>query len=141
MRDILRTIAIKKLDKRAVAEALFPKALHPLPALNRVANGEAELSAEQYRIFSNLTGIPIGFLVSQDWLVGSDKLEEIFFMRGDIIVKLNTKDYITVVHQYKDGVYKPLYEVKAENAPLNVFLQDLIDLVISGNVTNLKSIK
>lgn len=141
MRDILKTIAVKKLDKRAVAEALFPKALHPLPALNRVANGEAELSAEQYRVFSVLTGVPVGFLVSQDWLIGSEKLDEIYFLRGDIIVKLNTKDYLTVVHQYKNGEYRPLYEVKAENAPIKVLLQDLIDLVISGNVTNLKSIK
>lgn len=141
MQNLQKIIDAKKLDKTELAKSLFPKNSHPVMALDRVLNGLVELSAEQYRVLSNLTEIPLGFLVSQDWLIGSEKPEEIYFLRGDVIVKLRTKDYITVIHQYKEGEYRPIYEVKAANVPAKLLLQDLIDLVISGNVTNLKSIK
>jgi len=141
MVNLKKIITDKKLDKIQLAKALFPSVLHPVLALDRVLSEKVEMTAEQYRILSDITQIPIGFLISDKWLVYSDSPNNIKFLRGDIVAILNTKNWLTVVHEYRDGAYLPTYEVKAQNAPLKVFLQDLTDMVISNNVTHLKSIK
>lgn len=141
MIDLLKIIAAKKLDKRAVAETLFPNADHPLPALHRITRGDGELSAEQYRVLSDLTNIPIGFLMSEDWRLTSESPNEIKFLRGEIQAVLNTVDYISVVSVLKDGAFVPVFELATANLPLKVYLQDLVNFVISNNVKSLKSIK
>lgn len=141
MIDILKIIAVKKLDKRAVAETLFPNADHPLPALHRVTRGESELSAEQYRLLADLTNIPVGFLMTKDWRVVTEAPNEIKFLRGEIQAALNSANYISVISVLKDGAYVPVFELVTANLPLKVYLQDLVNFVISNNVKSLKSIK
>lgn len=141
MIDILKIITAKKLDKTAVAKTLFPSTGHPLAGLHRITRGEGELSAQQYRIFSDLTNIPIGFLMSNDWRVVTESPNEIKFLRGEVQAALNTANYITVISVLKDGAFVPVFELATANMPLKVYLQDLVNFVISNNVKSLKTIK
>jgi hypothetical protein len=141
MLNLKKIIEAKNLDKTSIAAQLFPNNSRQDMALARLLKGESEMTAEQYRKLSEITKIPLGFLISDKWLVYADCPNEVKFLRGDVVAVLNTKSWLTVVHEYRDGAYLPTYEVKAENAPLKVFLQDLTDLVISNNVTHLKSLK
>jgi len=143
MLNLQKIIDVKNLDRAALAKKLFSGVTRSDMALTRVLRGEQELTVEQYRILAEITEIPLGFLVTQDWLIGAEEEGKVHFLRGDIIAQLDTQDWLTVVHQYRDGSYVPVFEVKVTEGkiPLSVYLEDLTNIVISNNVKYLKPVK
>ena len=143
MLNLQKIIDAKNLDRAALAKKLFSGVTRSDMALTRVLRGEQELTVEQYRILAEITEIPLGFLVTQDWLIGAEEEGKVHFLRGDIIAQLDTQDWLTVVHQYRCGSYVPVFEVKVTEGkiPLSVYLEDLTNIVISNNVKYLKPVK
>jgi len=140
MKTLKKIIQLKKLGKRELAEALFPDAKHPLMTLNRVLSGERPLSVEEFKILAEITDIPVGFLISDTWDVTANKAEELNFRKGDVLLEVNTEFWIAYVYKIIAGDRTLIYRVRAQNAPLKVFLSDITDLIITKNSNTLKSI-
>lgn len=131
MKHLAEIIRTQKLSKSELAKALFPQVGFPLMALDRVLNGQRELSVMECRVLSEITSIPIGFLVSDSWRSYPSNSDEISFLKGDVIVKLNVKKWLTVVHIFRDGAYQPTFNFETKNVPLSVYLDDITSMVIS----------
>jgi len=141
MKYIKKIIEAGKYDRRKFAEALFPDAGFPLMALSRVEKGDGVLTAKQYQTLSELSNVPIGFLIAEKWSIDAVKPNELIFKKGEIEARLYTSSWVSVVSKTENGIAKILFDVKAENAPLSVFLEDIVNLIIFNNFQHLKSIK
>lgn len=141
MKYIKKIIEAGKYDRRKFAEALFPDAGFPLMALSRVEKGDGVLTAKQYQTLSELSNVPIGFLIAEKWEIASCSAEVIRFSKGELSAEVCTRDWIMQLFELKEGVKCVKFAVKAENAPLSVFLEDIVNLIIFNNFQHLKSIK
>jgi len=141
MIDLQKIIDAKKFDKRKFAEHLFPNAGHPLMALQRIMNGTAELSADQYRALSEVTEIPLAFLMAKDWTVYSSAPAVITFVKGEVLVDRNYATSMAQISVIRSGQNFPIFKLKSENVPLKIFLNDITDLVIGFDINTLKSLK
>ncbi len=65
--DLKKIIEDRKLDKKEVAQQLFPDNLYPVLALNRILTGEAVLDANQISKLSLLAAVPISALYGAEW--------------------------------------------------------------------------
>lgn len=138
MLNIKKIISDKKLDRKAVAKELFPSHKFPMYALN-LLESTSDMTGEQYKIFSRLTNIPVGFLIEDKWKVSADQPNKLIFSKGDVKAEVNTSNWLTVIHLYKDGAYQPTYEIQAENVPVKLFLEHLTEVVHTNKVKHLKS--
>lgn len=86
VKDILEKAGIPATEAAAV---LFPKNKYPELALNRVLNGEAELSSTQVFRLAEMTHEPIASLYSEDYWKAKTVGERIQFERGDARVILD----------------------------------------------------
>ena len=62
--DLQQLIEIYNLDKKEIAETLFPGAKYPTLALNRIISGEALLDSDQVSKLALFIGVPIEKLYS-----------------------------------------------------------------------------
>ena len=121
--DIQNIVSNSSLNKKEVAEHLFPKNRYPSLALNRVMSGEAFLDANQISKLSLLSGIPIGALYSDKGWTNKILEGKVIFTNGKFKAELNTKTWTTLVFD-KDSLFHEFVLHKE-----TVLLKDYIELL------------
>ena len=95
--DLEKIIKTKKLDKKELAQRLFPGNKYASLALNRVIKGDGYLDSNQISLLSELTGIPIGNLYDgNEWAMSNEKgLTVLTF--DTFRAELNTETWVTKI--------------------------------------------
>lgn len=90
-----KIIKAKNLNRKQVAQELFPGNKHPVMALDRVLKENSVLDADQISRFSLFTGIPISELYSgANWQSKIEGKKHVL-VSGDYRAELNTDDWTT----------------------------------------------
>jgi hypothetical protein len=130
--QIKRIIEVQMLDINLVASKLFPDAGFPLMALQRIINGKGDLTTCQVLIFSQITGIPIGFLYSsKEWSIktfsAKDKLK---FTSGEVWCSLDVEKGASILCLPNSNNSLTHVGLSTPNVALSVYLSELTDIII-----------
>lgn len=129
----MKTIALdkiiekKKLDKKDLAQRLFPGNKYASLSLNRVIKGDGFLDSNQISLLSELTGIPINELYeNNDWSSESTN-GLIVFTSKDYRAELNIKSNLTKV--FKNGSLFHESIIHSGSVPLSEYLDKLAEVI------------
>ena len=126
--NLEKIIKDRKLDKKELAQNLFPGNKHASLALNRVVKGDGFLDSNQISLLSTLTGIPIGELYTgKEWSVGSEKKNLLVFTLGLVRAELNTETWVTKV--FKKGTLFHESVIHSGSIALSTYLENLSHIV------------
>ena len=125
--DLDKIIKKKKLDKKELAQQLFPGHKYASLALNRVIKGDGFLDSNQISLLSELTGIKIGNLYSgNEWDLKNDK-GLIVFTSGNFRAELDTNTWVTKVFDNDSLFHESV--IHSDSTPLSVYLTQLTKIV------------
>ncbi len=125
--DVEKIIKTKKLDKKELAQQLFPENKHSSLALNRVIKGDGFLDSNQISLLSELTGIAIGNLYSgNEWGLKNNKGLTVL-TSGNFRAELDTKTWITKVFD-KDSLFHESV-IHSGTTALSVYLNLLTQII------------
>lgn len=120
----IRALALERnLDFKTLAGLLFPGNLHPVDALERVANGQAELKESQILALSDFTGLDPSSLFSREWKGGVDA-SGLVFTRGSFRAVFNPSTRLTSIYDLK-GAKLSEFVVLGETVTVNSYLERL----------------
>jgi len=129
----MKTIALdkiiekKKLDKKDLAQRLFPGNKYASLSLNRVIKGDGFLDSNQISLLSELTNIPINELYeNNDWSSESTN-GVIVFTSKDYRAELNIKSNLTKV--FKNGSLFHESIIHSGSVPLSEYLDKLAEVI------------
>jgi len=129
----MKTIALdkiiekKKLDKKDLAQRLFPGNKYASLSLNRVIKGDGFLDSNQISLLSELTNIPINELYeNNDWRSESTN-GVIVFTSKDYRAELNIKSNLTKV--FKNGSLFHESIIHSGSVPLSEYLDKLAEVI------------
>ena len=125
--DVEKIIKTKKLDKKELAQHLFPDNKYASLALNRVIKGDGFLDSNQISLLADLTGIAIGNLYSgSEWDLKS--IDGITILTaGSFVAELDTNTWITKV--FDNGSLFHESVIHAGITPLSVYLESLSQII------------
>lgn len=125
--DLDKIIKKKKLDKKELAQQLFPGHKYASLALNRVIKGDGFLDSNQISLLSELTGIKIGNLYSgNEWDLKNDKGLTVF-TSGNFRAELDTNTWVTKVFDNDSLFHESV--IHSDSTPLSVYLTQLTEIV------------
>ena len=125
--DLDKIIKKKKLDKKELAQQLFPGHKYASLALNRVIKGDGFLDSNQISLLSELTGIKIGNLYSgNEWDLKNDKGLTVF-TSGNFRAELDTNTWVTKVFDNDSLFHESV--IHSDSTPLSVYLTQLTKIV------------
>ena len=125
--DLDRIIKTKKLNKKELAQRLFPGNKYAPLALNRVIKGDGFLDSNQIVLLSELTGIKIGNLYSgNEWDLKKDKGLTVF-TSGNFRAELDTKTWVTKVFDNDSLFHESV--IHSGSTPLSAYLTQLTQIV------------
>jgi len=101
--DLQQIMTRADLNKKEVAQQLFPKNIHPVLALNRVMAGEALLDADQISKLSLLVGVPISDLFKGSEWKAQTKEGNYYLSNGDFLAILDHPSGMTKLF-HKDSL-------------------------------------
>ena len=125
--DVEKIIKTKKLDKKELAQQLFPENKHASLALNRVIKGDGFLDSNQISLLSELTGIAIGNLYSgNEWDLKNNKGLTVL-TSGNFRAELDTKNWVTKV--FDNGSLFHESVIHSGTTSLSAYLTQLSEIV------------
>lgn len=136
--QLQKIIDLQGLDSMKLATELFPGLKHPSMSLTRVLNGEMLLNSAQVQKLSEITNIPVGFIMAGGEWLATGTLREILFISGDVLAEVSptpTK-WHTKISYFHMG--RPFVQtiVKPHDIPASVFLSELTDEIIKNSKNN-----
>lgn len=127
--DLDKIIKTKKLDKKELAQRLFPGNKYASLALNRVIKGDGFLDSNQIVLLSELTGIKIGNLYSgNEWDLKNDKGLTVF-TSGNFRAELDTNTWVTKVFDNDSLFHESV--IHSGTTSLSVYLNSLTQITES----------
>ena len=87
--NIMEIINTYNLDKKEVAEVLFPSCMFKKQALDRIIKGQAFLNTEQLQALANHAGVMINELFAYSSWRPSYENGSLIFKKGEYEAKLN----------------------------------------------------
>jgi hypothetical protein len=125
--DVEKIIKTKKLDKKELAQQLFPGNKYASLALNRVIKGDGFLDSNQISLLSELTGIAIGNLYSgNEWDLKNNKGLTVL-TSGNFRAELDTKTWVTKV--FDNGSLFHESVIHSGTTSLSAYLTQLSEIV------------
>lgn len=122
-----KIIEKKKLDKKDLAQRLFPGNKYASLSLNRVIKGDGFLDSNQISLLSELTNIPINELYeNNDWSFESTN-GVIVLTSKDYRAELNIKSNLTKV--FKNGSIFHESIIHSGSVPLSEYLDKLAEVI------------
>lgn len=94
--DLGKIIKDKNIDRKDLAEVLFPMHKHPVMAIDRVVDGLMLLDSTQITKLSDYTGMAIGNLFTDAW-EPSIQGSLIFWINGKFRATLDTETWTTSI--------------------------------------------
>ena len=129
----MKTIALdkiiekKKLDKKDLAQRLFPGNKYASLSLNRVIKGDGFLDSNQISLLSELTGIAIGNLYSgNEWDLKNNKGLTVL-TSGNFRAELDTKTWVTKVFDNDSLFHESV--IHSGTTSLSVYLTQLSEII------------
>lgn len=136
--QLQKIIDLQGLDSMKLASELFPGLKHPSMSLTRVINGELLLRSDQLQKLSEITNIPVGFiLASGEWLA-TGTLQQLTFLSGEVLAEVSatpTKWHTKISYFHKGRPFVQTV-VKPHDIPASVFLSELTDEIIKNSKNN-----
>ena len=96
-----RIIKNKNIDRKHLAEVLYPMHKHPVMAIDRVVNGEMLLDSTQIVKLSDYTGIAVEDLFTDSWK-STIKDGTVTLVNGDYVAVINTETWATSISKHGD---------------------------------------
>jgi hypothetical protein len=125
--DVEKIIKTKKLDKKELAQQLFPGNKYASLALNRVIKGDGFLDSNQISLLSELTGIAIGNLYSgNEWDLKNNKGLAVL-TSGNFRAELDTKTWVTKVFDNDSLLHESV--IHSGTTSLSAYLTQLSEIV------------
>jgi hypothetical protein len=126
-----RIIKSKNLDKKELAQKLFPDNKYAALALNRVIRGDGFLDSKQISLLSALVSIPIGELFTgSGWDLKSSR-DTLIITSDKFRAELDRNTWVTKVYENRSLFHESL--IHSRNAPLSLYLADLTKIVDHQN--------
>jgi hypothetical protein len=126
-----RIIKSKNLDKKELAQKLFPDNKYAALALNRVIRGDGFLDSKQISLLSELVSIPIGELFTgSGWDLKSSR-DTLIITSDKFRAELDRNTWVTKVYENRSLFHESL--IHSRNAPLSLYLADLTKIVDHQN--------
>ena len=126
--DLQQLIEIYNLDKKEIAETLFPGAKYPTLALNRIISGEALLDSDQVSKLALFIGVPIEKLYSGTKWAGKHNGNTHTFTNGEYKAELNTETWTTKLFHNDSLFHEEI--LHSGSTPLSEYLSKLDELIL-----------
>lgn len=120
--DIPQILADTAVDKKEIANLLFPNLDYPILALNRIVRGEGVLDADQISRLASYLQVDINSLFSGNWRQES-KQNTHTFKRGDFIAELNTLTWVTKIYHNSSLFHESI--LHSGSTPLSEYFSKL----------------
>tara|TARA_R110002073_G_scaffold41011_9_gene116267 strand:- start:258 stop:725 length:468 start_codon:yes stop_codon:yes gene_type:complete len=126
-----RIIKSKNLDKKELAQRLFPDNKYAALALNRVIKGDGFLDSKQISLLSELVNIPIGKLFTgAGWDLKSGR-GLLIITSDDFRAELDRDTWVTKVFENGSLFHESI--IHSRNVPLSAYLAELTKIVDHQN--------
>jgi hypothetical protein len=126
-----RIIKSKNLDKKELAQKLFPDNKYAALALNRVIRGDGFLDSKQISLLSELVSISIGGLFTgSGWDLKSSR-DTLIITSDKFRAELDRSTWVTKVFENGSLFHESI--IHSRNVPLSFYLAELTKIVDHQN--------